>query len=251
MGKKSLVAGVVEQARQVITFVYNHGYSLSLLREKCSGDLVRPGITRFATNYIALKSFQDKMVGLRSMFASVEWFRWKELDSLGDSEKQPTLPYVYAAMEKMKKKVRASIPRGAKSYIKFIKERWEKYLMHPLHKSAYNLNLKFHYKYNLGMDYILIEAVELVVVKLVRKLDLQAACNIKLKDFKDATKTFGRAAAVVGRQSTVPSEWWVLYGKDAHNLRKIAIKVLTQTCSTSGCEYNWSTFSLIHTKCRN
>ena len=31
----------------------------------------------------------------------------------------------------------------------------------------------------------------------------------------------------------------------------IAVKVLSQTVASSGCERNWSTFNLIHTKRRN
>ena len=47
------------------------------------------------------------------------------------------------------------------------------------------------------------------------------------------------------------AEWWNMYGEEAPNLRNIAIKVLSQTCTSSGCERNWSTWSLIHTKLRN
>ena len=47
------------------------------------------------------------------------------------------------------------------------------------------------------------------------------------------------------------AEWWVLYGQDAPSLKKIASRVLAQTCSASGCERNWSTFNLIHSKRRN
>ncbi|KAG8382283.1 hypothetical protein BUALT_Bualt05G0060700 [Buddleja alternifolia] len=56
---------------------------------------------------------------------------------------------------------------------------------------------------------------------------------------KDTTKSSSRA------------EWWINYGEEAPHLRKIMIKVLSQTCSSSGCERNWSTWSLIHTKLRN
>jgi len=52
-------------------------------------------------------------------------------------------------------------------------------------------------------------------------------------------------------QQSLPSDWWIKYGKEAPNLQKIAIKVLSQTCSSSGCERNRSTWSLIHTKLRN
>ena len=35
------------------------------------------------------------------------------------------------------------------------------------------------------------------------------------------------------------------------NLKKLAIKLLSQTASSSGCERNWSVFERIHTKKRN
>ncbi|XP_042394012.1 uncharacterized protein LOC121984907 [Zingiber officinale] len=47
------------------------------------------------------------------------------------------------------------------------------------------------------------------------------------------------------------AEWWLQYGGPAPNLKKIAVRILSQTTSSSGCERNWSTFSLIHTKVRN
>ena len=47
------------------------------------------------------------------------------------------------------------------------------------------------------------------------------------------------------------AEWWLNYGSSSPILRKIAIRVLSQTSSSSGCERNWSTFALIHTKIRN
>ena len=46
-------------------------------------------------------------------------------------------------------------------------------------------------------------------------------------------------------------EWWFMYGNHAPTLRNLAIKVLSQTASSSACERNWSTFALIHTKQRN
>ena len=42
-----------------------------------------------------------------------------------------------------------------------------------------------------------------------------------------------------------------MYGNHALALRSLALKVLSQTASSSACERNWSTFALIHTKQRN
>ncbi|XP_077249529.1 uncharacterized protein LOC143889240 [Tasmannia lanceolata] len=48
-----------------------------------------------------------------------------------------------------------------------------------------------------------------------------------------------------------PAEWWSLHGTKHPELQRIAVIVLSQTCSSSGCERNWSTFAHIHTKKRN
>ena len=47
------------------------------------------------------------------------------------------------------------------------------------------------------------------------------------------------------------AEWWNNYGDKGPHLQKIDVNVLSQTCSSSDCEKNWSTWSLIHTKLRN
>ena len=46
-------------------------------------------------------------------------------------------------------------------------------------------------------------------------------------------------------------EWWKFFGCDVPNLQKLAIRILSQTASFSGCERNWSVFERIHTKKRN
>ena len=43
------------------------------MRKVCGGDIVRPGATRFATNYIALASLLKKRADLKKIFISDEW----------------------------------------------------------------------------------------------------------------------------------------------------------------------------------
>ena len=49
----------------------------------------------------------------------------------------------------------------------------------------------------------------------------------------------------------VAAEWWFMYGNQTPTLRKLTVKVLSQTASSFVCERNWSTFALIHTKQQN
>ena len=46
-------------------------------------------------------------------------------------------------------------------------------------------------------------------------------------------------------------EWGKLFGSCAPTLQKFAIRILSQTAASSGCERNWSAFEQIHTKRRN
>jgi len=45
--------------------------------------------------------------------------------------------------------------------------------------------------------------------------------------------------------------WWQSFGGQCPQLQKFAVRVLSQPCSASGCERNWSVFERIHTKKRN
>ncbi|XP_058100118.1 uncharacterized protein LOC131244630 [Magnolia sinica] len=62
---------------------------------------------------------------------------------------------------------------------------------------------------------------------------------------------FGCHPAVKSRNAMMPCEWWSMYGTDCEVLQRLAVRVLAQTVSSSPCERNWSTFSLIHTNKRN
>jgi hypothetical protein len=57
MGKTSFIKEVIDQARSVPKFIYNHIWVLSLMRRHTKNrELRRLAITRFATNFITLQS---------------------------------------------------------------------------------------------------------------------------------------------------------------------------------------------------
>ncbi|CAN1797968.1 hypothetical protein LINPERHAP1_LOCUS21498 [Linum perenne] len=49
----------------------------------------------------------------------------------------------------------------------------------------------------------------------------------------------------------VAAKWWDWFGKDTPIIQKLAIRILSQTAASSGCERNWSVFERIHTKRNN
>ena len=54
-------------------FIYKHERLLDLMRDKISGDLIRPVVTRFATSYLTLASMHQHKNGLKTLFVSDEW----------------------------------------------------------------------------------------------------------------------------------------------------------------------------------
>ena len=75
--KRPSVAEVISNARKITNFIYNHGWLLAHMRKFYGGDIVRPGATRFATNYIALDSLLKKGVDLKKLFISDQWAQQK------------------------------------------------------------------------------------------------------------------------------------------------------------------------------
>jgi hypothetical protein len=74
MGKLSFIKEVVDMARSIPKFIYNHAFVLSLMRRFTRNkELRRPAITRFATNFITLQSLLRCQFELKQMFVSDDW----------------------------------------------------------------------------------------------------------------------------------------------------------------------------------
>ncbi|RVW92586.1 hypothetical protein CK203_039385 [Vitis vinifera] len=161
IGKRPSVIEVINNARKITNFIYNHGWLLAQMRLYCGGDIVRPGATS-----ILLES-------------------------------------------------------------------------------------KIQYRCGVGSDPELLQAVHDVFAKLDLTTESLGQFGNELVLFRDAKRGFDDRAAIAARSTMVPAEWWFMYGNQTPTLRKLAIKVLSQTASSTACERNWSTFALIHTKQRN
>ncbi|RVX01280.1 hypothetical protein CK203_031238 [Vitis vinifera] len=281
--KRTSVADVITKARKITNFIYNHGWLLAQMRKVCGGDIVRPGATRFATNYIALDSLLKKKANLKKVFISDEWAQHnlsrtligKEVESLMfdhaywervgklvsiyealytvlcivNSEVVPIMPFVYKLIRVMKENL---IRLNAKEWVlEIIVDRWDRTLKHPLHATTFFLNLGFQYKCGVGTDPDLLQVVHEVFAKLDPTLEGLSQFGNEIILFRDAKRGFGDRAAIASRSEMVPAEWWFMYGNHTPTLRRLAIKVLSQTASSSACERNWSMFALIHTKQRN
>ncbi|XP_058091145.1 uncharacterized protein LOC131237418 [Magnolia sinica] len=170
IGDRPSVKTVITDARLITNFVYNHSWLLAAMRERCGGDIVRPGATRFATNYIALSSLLKHKQGLRELFASHDYVEWKKrltkvtyrieelvlgnsfwdkvrgvvgiiepiyvVLRMVDNETNPSMGSLYPSIQLMKEAIMVKAPNAYKWVHAIIDDRWERTLSHPLHQAG-------------------------------------------------------------------------------------------------------------------
>lgn len=177
IGKIKEFNDCITMAKRVSRFLYKHGRLHSLMREKLGGDLVRPGITRFATSFLTLASMQKHKNGLRSLFICDEWQHskfstsqegtqaenivlsvgfWQNLENclrasqpllialrIADGDETPAAPEIMAAMGKARDTIQEALkgkPRLLKEVLARFDKRWDQQMKQPLYGAALFLN---------------------------------------------------------------------------------------------------------------
>ena len=74
IGKRSQESHCIAKGKKITQFIYNFNWVTNYMKKFTDGkELLRPGITRFATNFIALESIVRQRNNLRTMFESPTW----------------------------------------------------------------------------------------------------------------------------------------------------------------------------------
>lgn len=74
ISKIDWVRPIVEEAKDITKYIYNHPGVLQLMRDHTKGkELVQSGATRFATNFLMLQSNFSLSIPLKWKFVSQAW----------------------------------------------------------------------------------------------------------------------------------------------------------------------------------
>ncbi|XP_060211283.1 uncharacterized protein LOC132638410 [Lycium barbarum] len=171
---------------------------------------------------------------------------------LVDGEQKPPMGYLFEAMDRVKEFIRKSFsdPHKYAKVFDIIDKRWSDQLHQPLHAAGNLLNPSSFYDNNEMrlLNAKVTKGFYESVAKLVPNIDEQDQIGDQLSAYTNSEGTFGFPMAIRQRKKKSPVEWWRLYGGDTPELQKFVIKVLGLTCSSSGCERNWSVFEHVRTK---
>ncbi|KAM1113063.1 hypothetical protein ACFX13_046711 [Malus domestica] len=88
------------------------------------------------------------------------------------------------------------------------------------------------------------------IERLVPDIKVQDEVIKEINLYKNAVGDLGRNLAVRARDNLLPAEWWSTYGGGCPNLARLAIRILSQTCSLVPCQDHQIPFKQLH-KTRN
>ncbi|XP_042000874.1 uncharacterized protein LOC121750408 isoform X2 [Salvia splendens] len=282
VGKIPMVKEAIKKSISLTGFIYSKTGVLNMMRKYTSKrELLRT--TRFATSFITLRSIHNQRQNLRKMFTSDEWrnSQWyKEIPSknatatvlndnywrhvvyalkltcplvkvlrMVDAERKPAMGYIYEAMDRCKEAISSAFngrEEKFKRVFEIIDTRWNDQLHKPLHAAGHYLNPEVFYA-NVKGIYECLEVMDGMVACIEKLVPDQSIQDKIMKEempkYKKVVSCFSRPLAIRNRTQMAPAEWWNTFGSDAPNLRSFAIRVLSFTCSATGCERNWSVFS--------
>ncbi|XP_038701804.1 uncharacterized protein LOC119998523 [Tripterygium wilfordii] len=176
----------------------------------------------------------------------------------------PSMPWLYgerqATIKEIKEDVCSGLEKNYKSIINIIESKSKGRLDFSLHLVGYLLNTYYFAKnmVDIGDDATIMEAFLDCVEKFFPDdLSTQGiVSDDELIKYKKLEGMFGRKQSIFAYESKCvnefnPTGWWSNYGDSTPNLKKMAIRILSLTTSSSGCERNWSTFEGVRTKKRN
>nr|XP_023886458.1 uncharacterized protein LOC111998598 [Quercus suber] len=262
-----IIDETIQKAKKITKFIYNHGKILSLMRSEFTNgrDLIRPAITRFATEFLSLQCLTKFKKELRQMFTCDQWVEsqhardvigkevaaivledkdfWLQCQQivkiseplvrvlrLVDGDEKPSMGYLYEAMDKAKENIKARLKNKISAYIPFtsvIDARWDKQLHSPLHAAGCYLNPGIFFRPSFKKQKEVTKGLLSTITRLVSDPDEQDILSSQIEAYKKFLGDFGMPMAIRQREKLSPVAWWEQFGNDTPELQKFAIRKMS------------------------
>lgn len=175
IGKIKEIRVIITKGKAIISLIYNSTQAVNILRSYIDGhDLLRPGITRFAIEHVALESLVRYKSQLQKCFTDYRFLTtlgiedrkkkqmveqvsdivlthgfWNKVDEvlkgmgllvhvlkIVDQDKKPTMTVIYEALDRVKESIKDKLPHGYKKFWDCIDARWDNTLHNDLHAAG-------------------------------------------------------------------------------------------------------------------
>ncbi|KAK2983636.1 hypothetical protein RJ640_023170 [Escallonia rubra] len=279
----------ISQAQAISKFIYNNSAMLDLMKKFTGGqEIIKTGITKSVSSFLSLQSILKQRSRLKHMFNSPEfsanstyankpqsitcigilddndfWRAVEECVAVSEpflkvmrevSGGKPAVGFIYELMTRAKESIRTYFIMDeikCKTFLDIVDKKWQNHLHSSLHSAAAFLNPSIQYNPEIKFIGSIKEEFFRVLEKLLPTPELRRDITNQILLFTRATGMFGCNLAKEAIDAVSPGIWWEQYGDSAPMLQRVAIRILSQVCSTSTFERHWSTFKQIHSEKRN
>ncbi|GAV78532.1 zf-BED domain-containing protein/DUF659 domain-containing protein/Dimer_Tnp_hAT domain-containing protein [Cephalotus follicularis] len=277
--KLKCIGRCMQKAQKITKFIYNRVWLLNLMQKEFSQgqELLRPSVTRSASSFATLQNMLDHRSGLRRMFLSNRWISsrfsksnegkevekivlsvsfWNEVQYVSKamdpvmqvlvkvySGESLSMPHVYKDMYSAKltiKSIHGDNPRKYGPFWSVIDKHWNSLYHHPVHTAAYFLNPSYRYRPDFIEHSEVLRGLNECIVRLEPDNARRISASTQISDYSYSKADFGTELAMTTRTEIDPAAWWQQHGISCLELQRIAVRILSQTSSSCGCEHYWS-----------
>ncbi|XP_038723293.1 uncharacterized protein LOC120015140 [Tripterygium wilfordii] len=277
----------MEKGQKITKLIYNQIWLLNLMKKEITKgqELLRPTVTRYASSFATLQSLLDHRTGLRRMFQCSKWISsplsksnegkeverivlnatfWKKVQYIRklvnpiidvllkvDNSENLSMPYLYSDLFRVKLSIKSIHGDDASKYGPFwsvIDDHWNSLFHHPLYRAAYYLNPSYRYRPDFVVHSEVVRGLNECIVRLEPDKVRRSSASVQISDYSSAKADFGMELAITTRTELDPAAWWQQHGISCLELQRIAVHILSQTCSSIGCEHYWSIYDQIHSQ---
>ncbi|WOL09775.1 hypothetical protein Cni_G18528 [Canna indica] len=157
-----------------------------------------------------------------------------------DSHKIPTMGFIYEELSNAKKEIQRNLKD--KDWFKLPWILWHELFDIPLYEAAYYLNPFFHFSPNFNNDDSIKKGLQDCLTRMISDVEERSKIDRQIKEFEGANFFFAKSVA---KNQKTPVEWWDSHGDGLPELQRLAIRILSLTCFSSGYEQDQSTLEIV------
>ncbi|KAI9123328.1 hypothetical protein K1719_006217 [Acacia pycnantha] len=233
------------------------------MKIKCVGECMEKGqkITKLIYNQIWFSSTiegkeVEKIILNVTFWKKMQYVR-KSVDPIMQvlqklySGESLSMPYIYNDMYRAKLAIKAIHGDDARKYEPFwkvIDNHWNSLFYHPLYLAAYFLNPSYRYRPDFVAHSEVVRGLNECIVRLEPDSMRRISASMQISDYNSAKADLGTELAISTRTELEPAAWWQQHGISCLELQRIAVRILSQTCSSIGSEHDWSIYDQIYSK---
>jgi hypothetical protein len=284
------VSECMEKCRKISKLIYNRSWLLNLLKKEFTNgqDLLTPLITQYSSSFASLLNFVDHKGALKRLFQSNRWLTskvskseegkdvekivmnstfWKKMVFVCRSvepivevlqkvngDERLSMPFIYSDIYRARSAIKTNHGEDVRKYGPFwnvIDSHLNLLAAHPLYLASYYLNPSYRYSPDFVPHPEVVRGLNACIVRLESDSSRRISASMQIPEFGTAKADFGTELAIATRTEINPAAWWEQHGINCLELQRIAVRILSQTCSSFGCEHNWSMYDEIHSPRNN